>query len=171
MILKDVCVITDGQNYFRKGVISSTSGNYVAIFAPLTSRTKTYKDKRKIAGALRWVKEHYESPYVKSEYIEYAEVPDEPEEPKKAKASDEPCLEKLEIVPKDDYNGWIAMDKLCEKLPKILKKGTRYAIILTDNVMYYLPNDERLAWQRYFRECEKFVFERIEKRIKNNLSN
>ena len=158
MTIKNAFVIKDGVSYFCGSVTSNVSGNLVAVFAPLSSRTRTYADKRKADSAKRWVNEHYESPYVEIEYIESADVPDEPKQDKEA----------LQEIPATERHGWTVLDRLCGKYPAIVKKGARYAVMLGDE-MYYLPDNERSAWQRYFRECEKFVTARIDAREKKNL--
>lgn len=159
MTIKNAFVIKEGDNYFRGSITSTVSGFPVAIFAPLSSLTRTYADKRKADSAKRWVNEHYESPYIEIEYIESADVPDEPKKDKEA----------LQEVPTTERDGWTGLDRLCGKYPAILKKHFKYAIIQPDSKMYYLPADERQAWQRYFRECEKFVTARIDAREKKNL--
>ncbi len=160
MILSNVWVVTDGQqNYFERCCESETSGRLVAIFKPISSRTRTYKTKHSVSSAVRKIREYYESPYIKAEFIECAKVEDVPEEPK----SDKDALER---VPEEERSGWLPLDRLCGKLPAMMRKGNRYAVILADKEYYFLPSDERLAWKRYFRECEKFVLYRIENRAK-----
>ena len=160
MILSNVWVVTDGQqNYFERCCESETSGRLVAIFKPISSRTRTYKTKHSVSSAVRKIREYYESPYIKAEFIECAKVEDVPEEPK----SDKDALER---VPEEERSGWLPLDRLCGKLPAMMRKGNRYAVILADKEYYFLPSDERLAWKRYFRECEKFVLDRIENRAK-----
>ena len=147
MTIKNAFVIKDGVSYFCGSVTSNVSGNLVAVFAPLSSRTRTYADKRKADSA-----------YVEIEYIESADVPDEPKQDKEA----------LQEIPATERDGWTVLDRLCGKYPAIVKKGARYAVMLGDE-MYYLPDNERSAWQRYFRECEKFVTAGIDAREKKNL--
>lgn len=160
MILSNVWVVTDGQqNYFERCCESETSGRLVAIFKPISSRTRTYKTKHSVSSAVRKIREYYESPYIKAEFIECAKVEDVPEEPK-------PDKDALERVPEEERSGWLPLDRLCGKLPAMMRKGNRYAVVLADKEYYFLPSDERLAWKRYFRECEKFVLDRIENRAK-----
>ena len=160
MILSNVWVVTDGQqNYFERCCESETSGRLVAIFKPISSRTRTYKTKHSVSSAVRKIREYYESPYIKAEFIECAKVEDVPEEPK----SDKDALER---VPEEERSGWLPLDRLCGKLPAMMRKGNRYAVVLADKEYYFLPSDEQLAWKRYFRECEKFVLDRIENRAK-----
>lgn len=160
MILTNVWVVTDGQqNYFERCCESETSGRLVAIFKPISSRTRTYKTKHSVSSAVRKIREYYESPYIKAEFIECAKVEDVPEDPK-------PDKDALERVPEEERSGWLPLDRLCGKLPAMMRKGNRYAVVLADKEYYFLPSDERLAWKRYFRECEKFVLDRIENRAK-----
>lgn len=160
MILSNVWVVTDGQqNYFERCCESETSGRLVAIFKPISSRTRTYKTKHSVSSAVRKIREYYESPYIKAEFIECAKVEDVPEDPK-------PDKDALERVPEEERRGWLPLDRLCGKLPAMMRKGNRYAVVLADKEYYFLPSDERLAWKRYFRECEKFVLDRIENRAK-----
>lgn len=173
MIINDAFVIKDGGNYFRGSITSTASGSPLAIFAPLSSLTRTYKSKRAAETARRWILEHYESPFVAVDYIASADVPDEaePTEPPSAPPAPPQKLqeEQLEEVPFAECAGWEGLDRLCGKYPAILKKHLRYAIIQPDSKMFYLPSDERQAWQRYFRECEKFVLSRIDAREKKDL--
>lgn len=160
MILTNVWVVTDGQqNYFEGCRESETSGRQISIFKPLSSRTRTYKTKRSASAAVRMASSCYESPYIKAEFIECAKVEDVPEEPK-------PDKDALEKVPEEERSGWLPLDRLCGKLPAMMRKGNRYAVVLADKEYYFLPSDERFAWKRYFKECEKFVLDRIENRAK-----
>lgn len=160
MILTNVWVVTDGQqNYFEGCRESEMTGRQVSIFEPLSSRTRTYKFKRAASAAVRMASSCYESPYIRAEFIEWAKVQDVPEEPK-------PDKEALEKVPKGERSDWELLDRLCGKLPAMVRKGNQYAVALADKELYRLPSDERRAWKRYFEECEKFVLERIEKRVK-----
>lgn len=155
MVVENVWVVSDGNgNYFAGLQQSSTTENQVAVFAPMSNKTHFYKNKKSVAAAFKMAQSLFESPYIVEEYVEHAEFPDKPK------------TDDLQRISEEEQSGWVCLDRLCGKVPAILRKNDRLGIVLADKKMYYLPTNERLAWKRYFRECEQFVLSRIENRTK-----
>lgn len=179
-ILTNVWVVRDkppnsDPMYFAGMTTSEITRNVIARFEPLSSETKTYKNKKAAAAAARIANECYESPYVEAFFLEYAEFEDTPQARKRGNTYNNPDTARhtcspppLDLVPECEYNGWIPLDRLCGKYPVMLRKKVgevfRFAIAFNEKERRYLPADEVFAWNRYFDECKKFVTDKIRNR-------
>ena len=180
-ILTNVWVVRDKPPnsepmYFAVMATSEITRNPISRFEPLSSETKTYKNKKAAAAVARIANDCYESPFVEAFFLEYTEFDDVPVSVEKEKpqptAPTPPATPAapppLDLVPECEYNGWIPLDRLCGKYPVMLRKKVgevfRFAIAFNEKERRYLPADEVFAWNRYFDECKKFVTDKIRNR-------
>ncbi len=176
-IFKNVWVVRDKmpncEPLYFAGLCESQMGQGdVSRFEPLSSQTKTYKNKRAADSAARIANNHYESPFIDSVFLEYAEVEDIPKVEKEKSQAPKPTpsaehveLPPLYTVPESERKGWIPIDRLGKGYPELQRKKAdevfRYAILFSESDWRYLPADDIFAWIRYLDECKKVAIKKI----------